>query len=112
MFCRTVPNHFVEESFCVSERFGYRKKICLRGEYHNFLVKRCCLKVPKNFVGEPISLPLTSGVENFLLEMVMSRFSIEGLLSQTTDKLRSGTPLCSKNILVSKKNIDEREGGR
>ena len=24
-FCLTVPNHFVEESFCASENFGYRK---------------------------------------------------------------------------------------
>ena len=73
--------------------FGYRKKLCLRGDYHNFLVKRCCLKVPKNFIGEPISVSLFSGIEVFLLEKVMSRFFIEGSLSQTTDKLRSGTLL-------------------
>ena len=37
LFCLTVPNHSVEESFCVSESFGYRKKISLRGENHDFL---------------------------------------------------------------------------
>ena len=37
LFCLTVPNHFVEEPFCVSESFGYRKILCLRGEYHDFL---------------------------------------------------------------------------
>ena len=57
-FCLTVPNHFVEEPFYVSESFGYRKVLCrkvfcLRGECHNFLSKICCLTVPKNFVGEP-----------------------------------------------------------
>ena len=52
--CRlTVPNHFVEEPFCVLENFGYRKILCLRGKYHDFLWKICCLTVPKNFAGEP-----------------------------------------------------------
>ena len=37
LFCLTVPNHFVEESFCVSESFGYGKKLCLRVEYHDLL---------------------------------------------------------------------------
>ena len=49
----SAPNHFVEEPFCVSESFTYRKILCLRGEYHDFLKKICCLTVPKNFVEEP-----------------------------------------------------------
>ena len=36
-FRLTVPKNFVEEPVCVSEMFGYRKTLCLRGEYHNFL---------------------------------------------------------------------------
>ena len=36
-FCLTVSNHFVEELFCVSESFRFRKISCLRGEYHHFL---------------------------------------------------------------------------
>ena len=36
LFCLTVPNHIVEEHFCVSEGFGNRKILCLRGEYHDF----------------------------------------------------------------------------
>ena len=36
-FCLTVPKNFVEEPVCVSENFGYRKSLCLRGEYHDFL---------------------------------------------------------------------------
>ena len=28
---------FREEPVCVSENFGYRKTLCLRGEYHDFL---------------------------------------------------------------------------
>ena len=36
-FRLTVPKNFVEEPVCVSENFGYRKTLCLRGEYHDFL---------------------------------------------------------------------------
>ena len=57
-FCLTVPKSFVEEPFCVSESFWYRKKIMhKRGgggrEYHDFLWKIFCLTVPKNFLEEP-----------------------------------------------------------
>ena len=53
LFCLTVPNHFVEEAFCISASFGYRKFLCPAGEYHDFVYKICCLAVPENFVGEP-----------------------------------------------------------
>ena len=36
IFCLTVPNHFVEEPFCVSESFGNQKTLSLRGENHDF----------------------------------------------------------------------------
>ena len=49
----SVLNHLVEEFFCVSECFEYRKEVCLRGEHHDFLYKSCCLTVAKNFVAEP-----------------------------------------------------------
>ena len=45
--------------------FGYRKILCLRGEYHDFLPKEICLTVPKNFVKEPFSMSLISGIERF-----------------------------------------------
>ena len=53
---------------------GIEKKLCLTGEYHDFLQKVCCLTVQKNFDGEPINVSLKSGIEIFLLEKVMSRF--------------------------------------
>ena len=37
LFCLTVPNHFVDDLFCLSESFGYRKILCLRREYHDFI---------------------------------------------------------------------------
>ena len=48
-----MPKNFVEEPDCVSENFGSRKTLCLRGEYHDFVLEICCLTIPKNFVGEP-----------------------------------------------------------
>ena len=56
LFFLTLPNHFVEDPFCVSEHFGYRKILCLRGGHHDFLSKICCLTVPKNFVGKPFGV--------------------------------------------------------
>ena len=42
----------------------------------------------------------------------ISRFSIENLLSLSTEKLRRGTILCFTKLLVSKKLMDKRGGGR
>ena len=41
----------------------------------------------------------------------ISRFSIENLLSRSTEKLRRGTILCFTKPLVSKKLMDKRGGG-
>ena len=41
----------------------------------------------------------------------ISRFSIENLLSLSTEKLRRGTLLCFTKLLVSKKLMDKRGGG-
>ena len=59
-FCLTLPNHFVDETFVVSERFDYPKTLCLRGEYHDFFRITCCLTVPKKFVrNTPLSHKLS-----------------------------------------------------
>ena len=36
-FRLTVPKNFVEEPVCISENFGYRKTLWLRGKNHDFL---------------------------------------------------------------------------
>ena len=41
----------------------------------------------------------------------ISRFSVENLLSRSTEKLRRGTNLCSTKLLVSKQLMDKRGGG-
>ena len=52
-FCPTVPKFFLDEPFCVSESFGYRIILCLRGLFLNFLSTFFCLAVPKDSVQEP-----------------------------------------------------------
>ena len=47
--------------FVVAKKFTVKKA----GEYQNFPSKLFCLKVPKNFVGEPFILPLISRIETF-----------------------------------------------
>ena len=45
LFCFTVPNPFVEEHFCVSQSFGYRRILFLRGDitvfYRKIVVSQC-----------------------------------------------------------------------
>ncbi len=36
------------------------------GEYQDFPSKVFCLTIPKKFVGEPFSVSINSGIENFL----------------------------------------------
>ena len=65
-FCLTVPNHFQEETFCVSESFGYLKCLCLRGDYPRFSMENLLSPVPKNFVEEPICVSQTFLYRKFL----------------------------------------------
>ena len=51
---------------CVSKNFRSRKSLWIRGgEYQDFPSKIFCLTVPKNFLGEPFSVSLISGIEKF-----------------------------------------------
>ena len=46
-----------------------------------------------------------------MLQRVMSRFSVEKLLSHSTETFRRGTLLCCfRKILVAKKFLDKNEG--
>ena len=60
--CLKVPKHIVKESFCVSESFGCRKTLGLRGNittfHETFLSHRA-----ENFRREPISVSLFSSIE-------------------------------------------------
>ena len=95
-FCRffwlTLPKFFVKEPFCVSECVGYRKILCLRGQYYDFVPESCCLTVPKKFVGEPFCVS-----ENFWYRKVLciggGNQGLENFLSHRTEKIRKWTLL-------------------
>ena len=68
IFCLTLPNYFVEETFsAVFQKFAGSEKFCgkemWRGEYRKIPSKIFCLKMQKTFVGESFSLSLISGIE-------------------------------------------------
>ena len=80
--------------------------------YHDFPLKNFCLTVAKNFVGEPFCVS-----ENFwyrkmlgIREGRVSRFSVNIVLSHSTERLRRGTLLCFTKFLVSKKFMDKKGG--
>ena len=63
-FCLTVPETFVDELFCASKNFWYRKLLVLReGGYQGFPPRTFCLTVPNVFAGEPFSVSFISGIE-------------------------------------------------
>ena len=56
--------------------------------YHKFPLKNFRLTVPKNFVGEPFSVSLVSGIEHFYAsERGLPRFSVENFLSHSIKNL-------------------------
>ena len=81
---------------CVSENFGLRKSLWIRGrrKYQDFPSKVFCLTVPKKFVREPFRVSLIRVSENFMLQRVMSRFSVENFLCHSTEPFHRGTLLC------------------
>ena len=53
-FCLTVPKNFVEEPFCVSENFWYRKMLGIReGAGITIFCQNSFVSLPKNFVEQP-----------------------------------------------------------
>ena len=65
-YCLTVPKNFVDEPFCVSQNFWYRKTLWMRGGGEGVLrpsVKKIGLTLPKIFVRESFSISLVSGIE-------------------------------------------------
>ena len=71
-FCRnffylTGPKKLRQGTLLCSRKILVSKNVRDKrgGEYHNFPSKIFCLTVPKDFVEEPFSVSLISGIENF-----------------------------------------------
>ena len=103
-FCHTVPKNFVGEYFGVSKNFVHRKILCKRRGYHSTQLKNLCLTVPIKFVGEHLSVSKES-----LYRKIPSNgggiFTVSSrifLYLTGPKKLRQGTILCFRKILVGK----------
>ena len=94
--------------FLVAKKFMDKKG----GEYHNFPSEYFCLTVPKNFVGEPFSVSLISGIEKFYASESYVTIFCRNFLSHSAEKFRRGTLLCCvfRKFLVAKKTMEKREG--
>ena len=95
-FCLTVPKNFVgNPSVLCFRNFPLAKKFMDKRAMgvSRFSVEIFCLTVPKKFVGEPYSVSLIRVSKSFMLQRVMSRFSVEIFLSHSAEKIRRGTLL-------------------
>ena len=93
-FCLTVPKIFVGESFTVALISGTENVWRKGGEYQDFPSKIFCLTVPKIFVGESFIVALISGTEKVWRRGGVSRFSVEIVLSHSTETFRKGILQC------------------
>ncbi len=82
-------------------------------EYQAFQLKSFCLTLSKVFLGNLSDSESFRVSRNFMPKKGISRkVSIEYLLSNSSEKRRSGTPLSFTKLVVSKKYMDKRDGGR
>ena len=99
----------------VSENFWRRKKLWKRwgrGEFRYFPSKTFCLKRPKSFARETFICLYFWVSKMFMLQRVLSRFSVEMFLSHSTESFRRGTLLCCvSNFQMAKKFMDKKCGG-
>ena len=110
-----MPKNFAEEPFCaVFQKSSGSEKIYGQegGECQNFPSKFFCLKVPKNFAGEPSSLSLVSGIEkNHASEGYVTILRLKFFVSQCRKiSQRNLFVLCFRNLLVAKKFMDKKGG--
>ena len=113
-----MPKNFVEEPFCVSENFCYRKKLGIReregggGRYQDFPSKTFCLRVPKIFVGGHFRVSLISGIEKFYAYEGNITIFYKKNCCLTVPKNFVGEPFCVSQNFWYRKNLWIRGGGR
>ena len=115
--CLTIPKNFVEEPFCVSESFWYRKMLRIRERERAGGASRLSVEILLSHSTENLRRGnlcfrkfLVSKNVKDNRERGASRLSIENLLSHNTEKLRRGN-LCFRKFWYRKMlRIREREG--
>ena len=87
------------ETFRRGTRLSFRKILLAKllmhekGRYHDFPSK-FCLTVAKNFVGEPFSVSLISGIEKFYASEGYVTIFRRKFFCLSTETFRRGTLLC------------------
>ena len=79
--------------------------------YHDFLSKKFCLTVPKNFVGEPFCVSKNFWYRKILCMRGGHQGLVENFLFHRTENLRKRSLVRLRYFLVWKKNMDKRWGG-
>ena len=112
IFCRSlclrVPKFFVGQTFCVSEKIGYRKKLRIIRGIHYYLLIFFCSTVPKKFVRKHFGVSESFWLRNFFLiwEKGVCHNFFAKILSHSTKKIRRWTLLCFRKNPVSKNFTD------
>ena len=97
-FRLTVPKNFVEEPVCVSETFGYRKTLCIRGDITNVYRKNVVSQYRKISKGNTTVIEKILVSKSFMDEKGVSRFSVEHFRSQNAEKIRGHLFNVSENL--------------
>ena len=82
-----------------------------RGGCSTILCQSFCLTVPKTFAGEPLCFSEKNRLsKNSTHKKRILSFCAINFLSRRVQKLRGGTRLCFRKLLVSKNVMDKRRG--
>ena len=98
IFCLTVPKKedFVGEPFGVSEKFGYRKILCIRRGFHYFLLKIFSSRSAEKFRGGPFNVSENFGYRKVLCIRRGYHYFPSKIFCLTVPKKFVGEPLCFK----------------
>ena len=81
---------------------GIEKFLCIKGVYHDFLLKFFCLTKPKKFAGEPFGVSKNFGYrKNLCTRGVYHDFLLKFFCRTVPKKNRRGTIMCFRKLLVS-----------
>ena len=112
-FCLTVPKYFIGEHFSVSEKFFYRKFLCIGGGGSITVLLKFFVSQDRNekLCKRALFFRKFSGIEkNLWIRGRVSRFSVKIFKSHSAENFRKGLLLFLRNFLASKNFMDERRG--
>ena len=101
LLCLTVSKHFVQQPFCVSQKFWFWIFLRKKG-YHVSFLNKLRRTMPKRFIDEPFSISQKLRFQKlFRIRKGLSRYSVE-YFCFTVLKHFIEEPLCFRKFLVPK----------